>query len=75
MAVLRGASQVLDRFSPTIVVEIDYAAREGSGQEIEEGSRFLTGRGYRFYRLNRVGRPQPTDSSIPLPAGNLICMR
>lgn len=76
MAVLRGARNVLERFSPTIIVEIHYGdGSDRAERAIEEGKRFLIEAGYDFYRFSRLGRLRRVDPALRLDPGNLICMK
>lgn len=52
LAVLRGAQSAIERFHPTIVIEINSVMLEQAGASTEKVVEFLTARGYQLFNLD-----------------------
>src|SRR5688572_19286345 len=62
LPVLRGAARSIDRFRPTILIELSPYVHEEEGHSFDDLVLFLTGRGYLFRDANS-GRELPHDAA------------
>jgi FkbM family methyltransferase len=71
LGVLRGATRVLSRYRPLIVMELVEAALAHQGASREALMGFLEQLGYRFWVFGPLGRPQPV-SRVELDGINIV---
>ena len=80
LPLLRGATSVLQRFSPWLILEIQEETSRAAGYTQQEILTFLEGFGYRFARLGGRGRIEPLSAVtlgefqnvVAIPAGRTL---
>ena len=71
--VLRGAKEVLDRWQPVVLFEVNLDATRGMKLSPDGACRVLTDLGYQLYELESNGELTKTDR-LPQHVGNLVAL-
>ncbi len=74
LSALRGGARTLERFRPTIIIEVNDATCRRAGYDGDEILGFLGSLGYAFRRIGRNGALLDCDRSSLSEFQNLLCL-
>lgn len=73
LPVLKGAGNVLARFRPYLVIEIQHETSEQAGYKASDILEFLEPLGYRFYTIGRKAKLTALSAETLRPFQNVLC--
>lgn len=74
LPVLKGAGNVLARFHPYLIIEIQHETSEQAGYKATDILEFLEPLGYRFYTIGRKAKLTALSAETLRPFQNVLCV-